>query len=424
MLRCKLHLGLTSFLQQRVAMPPKRSSSGKTSAAKKLKLSTPGSLDHMVLPAELEGEIDFKPVCTTAEGLPWNLKIVSWNVNGIRAVLKSKKLHYLKFEDPDSVCLQETKCAEMDFPDEAKFLGYHKYYNSAQKKGYSSTALFSKVKPISVTYGINMPEHDTEGRVITAEYNKFYLVNVYVPNSGQKTVRLPYRRQWNSDFLAYCQDLDSQKPVVVAGDLNVAHTEIDLKNPKSNVKNSGFTPQEREDFTTWLDSGFVDTFRHFYPDKTGAYTFWTYMSNARSRNIGWRIDYFLISARFVNRVAASEMREKVLGSDHCPIMLLLADPGSEKSTEETEAVEEAKEGVKEAGEGVKEESIGGENETENETKEGEEDYGTKDEIVEKSATGCEDVENVQPVGDDANIKEKDGSVAINNGNQNSKNVEA
>ena len=171
-------------------------------------------------------------------------------------------------------------------------------------------------------------DHDNEGRVITAEYETFYLINVYVPNAGQKTVRLPYRQTWNADFLAYCQQLDSNKPVIVAGDLNVAHTEIDLKNPKSNMKNAGFTPEERRDFTTWLDSGFVDTYRNMHPGETGAYTFWTYMAGARKRNIGWRIDYFVVSDRLTCHVAASEIREMVMGSDHCPIMLLIADPAA------------------------------------------------------------------------------------------------
>lgn len=313
-------------------MSPKRTSSptlSPTPGSKKLKLSAPGSFDHLTLPSELEGKIDFKPEFKTGDGRPWNFKIVSWNVNGIRAVVKSQKLSYLKFEDPDVICLQETKCHQADFPAEAQYQGYHKYYNSAEKKGYSSTAIFSKQKPISVTYGINIPEHDNEGRVITAEYETFYVINVYVPNAGQKTVRLPYRQTWNTDFLAYCQQLDSNKPVIVAGDLNVAHTEIDLKNPKSNMKNAGFTKEERRDFTTWLDSGFVDTFRKMHPGQAGAYTFWTYMAGARKRNIGWRLDYFVVSDRLTCHVAASEIREMVMGSDHCPIMLLVADPVSE-----------------------------------------------------------------------------------------------
>jgi len=391
-------------------MAPKRSNSSasNSSASKKLKLSAPGSLDYMTLPEELEGELDFKPACTTKDGLPWNLKIISWNVNGIRAVTKSKKIHYLKFEDPDIVCFQETKCAEVDFPEEAKFQGYHKYYNSAQKKGYSSTAVFSKVKPKSVTYGINIPEHDNEGRVITLEYHSFYLVNVYVPNSGQKTVRLPYRREWNTDFLAYCKDLDSKKPVVVAGDLNVAHTEIDLANPKTNMKNSGFTPQEREDFTTWLDSGFVDTFRHNNPGKTGAYTFWTYMSSARNRNIGWRIDYFLVSERFVNTVAASDIRKKVLGSDHCPIMLLLANPGSEEDASEVNGAE-----VDDEVENVDTE---GEDKSEEEMEEKKD--GGEEDIVKIIETSSGDTENLEPKEEGADGKDKALEAVGSNGQNN------
>jgi len=306
-------------------------------APKKLKLTNPGSWEHMILPAELEGQVDFNPVSQTADSRPWNLKIISWNINGIRAVVKSGKLAYLKFENPDIICLQETKCAEADIPEEAKFLDYHKYYNSADKKGYSSTALYSKKKPLSVSYGIDKPEHDNEGRVITAEYPGFYVVTVYVPNSGRKLVRLDYRREWNTDFLAYCKQLDSKKPVIVAGDLNVAHTEIDLANPKTNTKSSGFTPEEREDFSTWLDDGFVDTFRHFHGDLKGAYTFWTYMSNARKRNVGWRLDYFVTSERFVKNIATNSIREMVLGSDHCPIMLLVADETAKEEEEEEEA---------------------------------------------------------------------------------------
>ncbi|KAL5271726.1 hypothetical protein ACHWQZ_G000063 [Mnemiopsis leidyi] len=409
-------------------MAPKRSGSSQKggSASKKMKLSAPGSLDHMTLPEELEGEIDFKPDCKTTDGLPWNLKIVSWNVNGIRAVLKSKKLHYLKFEDPDIVCLQETKCAEEDFPEEAKFLGYHKYFNSAQKKGYSSTAVFSKVKPVSVTYGIDIPEHDNEGRVITAEYESFYLVNVYVPNSGQKTVRLPYRRKWNTDFLAYCQNLDSRKPVIVAGDLNVAHTEVDLANPKTNTKNSGFTAEEREDFTTWLDSGFVDSFRHFHPDQTGAYTFWTYMANARKRNVGWRIDYFVVSKRFVDRIAASMIREKVMGSDHCPIMLLCADPGSNGTStsgpgrEEEASVEKESGGEKEKKEEEEEKEQKKKEEEEKEKKEEDVEDKEKKEENQENIENEKNVENVEPK-EETESSVKEGKT-VENGSNGSTNV--
>ncbi|XP_063691750.1 exodeoxyribonuclease-like [Bolinopsis microptera] len=421
-------------------MAPKRSNSANstTSASKKLKLSAPGSLDHMTLPSELEGKIDFKPVCTTKEGLPWNLKIVSWNVNGIRAVVKSNKLDYLKFEDADIVCFQETKCFEADFPEAAKFQGYHRFYNSAAKKGYSSTAVLSKVKPVSVTYGIDIPEHDNEGRVITAEYANFYLVNVYVPNSGQKTVRLPYRRKWNVDFLAYCQDLDAKKPVVVAGDLNVAHTEIDLANPKTNTKNSGFTPEERGDFTTLLDGGFIDTFRHFYPDKIGAYSFWTYMSNSRKRNVGWRIDYFLVSTRFMGRIAASEIRELVLGSDHCPIMLLCADLGREvkdevKSEVKDEVTSEVTSEVKgEVTSEVKDEVT---SEVKNDTTKGvakledgsnqdkDEKNGAEEEHV-KLSEDIENVENLEPKVEGVDGNDKDMEVVGNGGIQNTNGVEA
>lgn len=287
----------------------------------------------MTLPEELEGTMEFNPVASTTDGKPWNLKIVSWNVNGIRAVIKKNKLGYFKSENADIICLQETKCDDNDLPPETSFYGYHRYVNCAQKKGYSGTAIYSKVEPLSVVNGIGVAEHDDSGRTITAEYESFYLVNTYVPNSGKKVVNLPYRREWNTAFLSYIQGLDQKKPVILTGDLNVSHNEIDLKNHKTNHKNAGFTDEEREDFGKILEAGFVDSFRHLYPDKEGAYTFWTFMGDARSKNVGWRLDYFVISERLMKVVCDSGIREKVHGSDHCPIMLLMAEGAKEEGTE-------------------------------------------------------------------------------------------
>lgn len=269
------------------------------------------------------GSIDFSSEAKTKEGNKWNLKISSWNVAGLKAWLKKSGLEFIKHENPDILCLQETKCSEKKLPPEAKVDGYHTYWLSGEKEGYAGVALLSKTKPIEVKYGLEKPELDNDGRVITAEFDKFFVVNVYVPNAGQGLKTLPRRLEWDPVFRAHLKSLDEKKPVILCGDLNVAHNEIDLSNPKTNVKNAGFTPQEREGMTQLLKEGFVDTFRNLYPDKTGAYSFWTYMGNARSRNVGWRLDYFITSERFLSNVCDNVMRSEVYGSDHCPITLFV-----------------------------------------------------------------------------------------------------
>ena len=249
------------------------------------------------------------------------MKIISWNVNGLRAVLRKNFLAYLAEENPDILCLQETKCT----PDQVEQLWpthYTTYWNTAEKKGYSGTALFTKTRPLNVTCGIAHADHDREGRVLTAEFPDFYLVNVYVPNSKRELTRLAYRQQWDRDFLAYLKNLERTKPVIACGDLNVAHTEIDLANPKANMKNHGFTPEERAGFSAHLAAGFIDTFREFEP-AGGHYTWWSPLSGARARNIGWRIDYFLLSAQLRPRLQQAFIRPAVLGSDHCPVGIKL-----------------------------------------------------------------------------------------------------
>ena len=250
------------------------------------------------------------------------MKLITWNVNGLRACLGKGFLDFFNAMDADAFCLQETKLQphqiELDLP------GYHIYWNSAEKKGYSGTALITKTEPLSVTCGLGIPEHDTEGRVITAEYEDFYLVCCYTPNAQNELARIDYRMQWEDDFRAYLMALDQKKPVVLCGDLNVAHEEIDLKNPKSNRGNAGFSDQEREKMTALLGSGFADSFRVLYPDKTGAYTWWSYRFNARKNNAGWRIDYFIVSDRLMPRVKDQIIHADVTGSDHCPVELDLA----------------------------------------------------------------------------------------------------
>ncbi len=245
------------------------------------------------------------------------VKLISWNVNGLRAVLKKNFLEYFDEEKPDILCVQETKSS----PDQVEQLWpskYTTYWNSAQKKGYSGTAIFTKTRPINVQTGIGHAEHDGEGRVLTAEYGDFFLVNVYVPNSQRELTRLPYRQQWDRDFLAYLKKLEKKKPVIFCGDLNVAHTEIDLANPKANVKNHGFTPEERAGFSAMVNTGFVDTFREF--EKAGGhYTWWSPMAGARSRNVGWRLDYFLVSSTLKPQLRRAFIRPEVMGSDHCPV---------------------------------------------------------------------------------------------------------
>ena len=251
------------------------------------------------------------------------MKLISWNVNGLRACMGKGFLDFLKASDADIVCLQETKMQR----EQADFIigGYEEYWNSAEKKGYSGTAVFTKKPPLSVSYGIGIPEHDTEGRVITAEFPDFFLVNVYTPNSQQELARLPYRMQWEDAFRDYLKTLDQKKPLIVCGDMNVAHEEIDLKNPKTNRKNAGFTDEERQKMTELLSSGFIDTFRLLYPDTEGVYSWWSYRFHAREKNAGWRIDYFLVSDRLKDRVSNSRIDTDVFGSDHCPVELILKE---------------------------------------------------------------------------------------------------
>ena len=247
------------------------------------------------------------------------MKLVSWNVNGLRACLGKSFLDYCAQENADVICLQETKLQ----PEQAVFEldGYHRYFYSAEKKGYSGTAILAKRQPLSVKLGMDSELHDHEGRLITLEYDRFFLVTVYTPNSQRGLTRLMYRMCWEEDFRLYLKKLDAQKPVIVCGDMNVAHQEIDLKNPKTNVNNAGFTPQERGAMTKLLDSGFVDTFRYLYPDATGRYSWWSYMFNARANNAGWRIDYFLVSDRIKDKITDARIDDAVLGSDHCPVVL-------------------------------------------------------------------------------------------------------
>lgn len=247
------------------------------------------------------------------------MKLVSWNVNGLRAVWNKGFEDIFKNINADIFCIQETKMQEGQL--DVNFDGYYNYFNSAVKKGYSGTSVFTKIKPIDVSYGIGIEEHDQEGRVITLEYKEFYLVNVYTPNSQRELVRLSYRQNWEDDFRAYLKKLDKKKPVILCGDLNVAHKEIDLKNPKTNRKNAGFTDEEREKMTELLDNGFVDTFRYLYPDKENCYTWWSYMMKAREKNVGWRIDYFIVSDRIKEEIKDAKILSEVYGSDHCPVEL-------------------------------------------------------------------------------------------------------
>lgn len=249
------------------------------------------------------------------------MKLVTWNVNGIRACVKKGFLDYFNEVDADMFCIQETKLQEGQIDLELE--GYHQYWNYAIKKGYSGTAIFTKVEPISVKYGLGIEEHDTEGRVITLEFEKFFLVNVYTPNSQAKLARIEYRMNWENDFRAHLNELDEKKPVVLCGDLNVAHKEIDLKNPSTNKKSAGFSDQEREKMTELLDAGYVDSFRFLYPDVEEMYTWWSYMRQARDRNSGWRIDYFVVSNRLSENIDDVEFHREIMGSDHCPVLLKL-----------------------------------------------------------------------------------------------------
>ena len=247
------------------------------------------------------------------------MKLISWNVNGIRACLTKGFEEVFKKMDADIFCLQETKCQ----PDQInlEFQGYTSYWNSAEKKGYSGTAIFAKQKPINVTYGIGIEEHDKEGRVITLEFEKFYMVDIYTPNSKRELERLEYRQIWEDEIRKYLLKLNETKPVIMCGDLNVAHKEIDLKNPKTNRHNAGFTDEERNKMTELLDSGFTDTFRYLYPEKENAYSWWSYMGHAREKNVGWRIDYFIVSKSIEKQIKEAKIYPEIMGSDHCPVGL-------------------------------------------------------------------------------------------------------
>lgn len=249
-------------------------------------------------------------------------KLISWNVNGLRACVTKGFLDYFREADADVFCLQETKlqAGQIDLP----LPGYHQYWNYAEKKGYSGTAIFTRQPALSVRYGMGVEEHDREGRMITLDMGDFYLLTVYTPNAQRELTRLPYRMAWEDAFLAYLKGLEKDKPVVFCGDLNVAHEEIDLKNPKSNQQNAGFTREERDKMTALLDAGFIDTFRYFYPEQTGAYSWWSYMFHAREKNAGWRIDYWIVSQALEGRLRGAAIHPEIFGSDHCPVELTMA----------------------------------------------------------------------------------------------------
>lgn len=250
------------------------------------------------------------------------MKLISWNVNGLRAVWNKGFENIFKELAADIFCIQETKMQEGQL--DISFEGYEQIFNSAEKKGYSGTAIFTRIAPVSMSKGIGIDIYDTEGRVITLEFEKFYLVNCYTPNAQRELTRLEYRMNWEDAFRKYLKDLDSKKPVILCGDLNVAHNEIDLKNPKTNRGNAGFTDEEREKFTKLLESGFVDSFRYLYPDKTDSYSWWSYMGRAREKNIGWRIDYFVVSNKLKDKIQEAKIHSNIAGSDHCPVELDIA----------------------------------------------------------------------------------------------------
>lgn len=251
------------------------------------------------------------------------MKLISWNVNGLRACVQKGFTEYFNEVDADIFCVQETKLQEgqIDFAPE----GYHCYWNYADKKGYSGTAMFTKREPLNVTYGIGIDKHDHEGRVITAEFEDFYMIVCYTPNSQRELTRLEYRVHWENDFREYLKNLSAKKPLILCGDLNVAHNEIDLKNPKTNHHNAGFTDEERGEMTRLLDSGFIDTFRYFYPDAEGRYSWWSYRFKAREKNAGWRIDYFIVSEALKTRLKDADIHHDIMGSDHCPVELVISD---------------------------------------------------------------------------------------------------
>lgn len=250
------------------------------------------------------------------------MKFISWNVNGLRACVGKGFMEFLLAEDADIFCVQETKLQEGQIT--LNLPGYHQYWNYAEKKGYSGTAVFTKEEPLSISCGIGIEEHDHEGRVITLEYPGYYFITVYTPNSQRELTRLEYRMHWEEDFLAYLKQLEAKKPVIFCGDLNVAHKEIDLKNPKTNRTNAGFTDEERAKFTALTEAGFIDTFRYFYPDLEGAYSWWSYQFSARAKNAGWRIDYFLVSEILKDKLEDAVIYKDILGSDHCPVGLLIS----------------------------------------------------------------------------------------------------
>lgn len=245
------------------------------------------------------------------------MKFVSWNVNGLRAVREKGFEDIFRELNADFFCLQEIKLQEGQI--DISFDGYYSYWNYAQKKGYSGTAIFTRHKPLNVIYGLGIEEHDNEGRLITLEYDNYYIATVYTPNAKQELLRLDYRQKWEDDFREFFKKLDDKKPVIICGDMNVAHKEIDLKNPKSNHQNPGFSDEEREKFTLLLDSGFIDSFRYFYPDKENEYSWWSYRGSARKNNTGWRIDYFLVSDRLKEKLKSASIHQNILGSDHCPV---------------------------------------------------------------------------------------------------------
>lgn len=253
------------------------------------------------------------------KGRDRKMKLISWNVNGIRACVNKGFKDFFKEIDADIFCIQETKCQPGQI--ELEFEGYKSYYNSAERKGYSGTAIYTKIPPIDVFYGIGIDEHDKEGRVITLEFDEFYMVTIYTPNSKRELERLEYRQVWEDEIRKYLLKLNEKKPVIMCGDLNVAHEEIDLKNPKTNRGNAGFTDEEREKMTELLKSGFIDTFRYLYPDKTDSYTWWSYMGKAREKNVGWRIDYFIVSDRIKDKIQDAIIYPEIFGSDHCPVGL-------------------------------------------------------------------------------------------------------
>lgn len=251
------------------------------------------------------------------------MKLISWNVNGIRACVNKGFMDFFNEVNADIFCIQESKLQKGQI--NLELPGYYQYWNYAEKKGYSGTALFTKQEPIAVTYGIDIPEHDQEGRVIAAEYPDYYVVTVYTPNSQRELLRLSYRMEWEAAFLSYLKKLEENKPVIVCGDLNVAHHDIDLKNPKTNRKNAGFTMEERSSFSTLIGAGFIDTFRYFYPMEEGCYTWWSYMFKAREKNAGWRIDYFVVSKELEDKLVDAAIHSEIFGSDHCPVELTIKE---------------------------------------------------------------------------------------------------